>query len=49
MGEDVAWFKDMLRAILEFACPNVSLGGQGKRFLRDLLAGIGSLLHEEET
>jgi hypothetical protein len=49
MGEDVTWFKDMLRAILEIACPNVSLEGQGRQFLCDLLVGIGSFLVDNGT
>ncbi|WAC08067.1 MAG: hypothetical protein OS130_02410 [Thermodesulfobacteriota bacterium] len=49
MGGDIVWFKNMLTAVLEIACPNAGLDGQGKAFLRDLLKGIGSFLDDNET
>ena len=47
MKEDLEWFQNMLDAVLEVACPNVKLEGEGKLFLKDLQKGTTESLLED--
>lgn len=44
MGDDTAWFDNMLGVVLEIARPNTGL--DDKSFLNDMQQGISSLLNE---
>ena len=41
---DVRWFRDTLRAVLEVACPNTGLQGEAREFLIDMLKGISTFI-----
>lgn len=47
MGEDTTWFANMLDTLLEIACPNASLQGEGRAFLKDMLNGIGTSITDD--
>jgi len=46
--DDVQWFRDTLRAVIEVACPNSSLDGEARNFLADMGRGILSFVIEDE-
>ena len=42
---DIGWFRDSLRAVLEVACPNfIALEGDARKFLVDMLKGISTVI-----
>ncbi len=44
MKEDITWFKDMLEALIEVACPNSILTKEAAQFLYDMEKGIKKIL-----
>ncbi|MEJ1385795.1 MAG: hypothetical protein RPV21_15710 [Candidatus Sedimenticola sp. (ex Thyasira tokunagai)] len=44
MKNDIYWFSDALRTLLEVACPNSGLKGQAREFLLDMENGISSFI-----
>jgi hypothetical protein len=45
LKEDLTWFQEMLNAVLEIACPNSEITGEGRQFLYDLLESIKEVVH----
>jgi hypothetical protein len=46
MDDNMGWFYDMLRVVLEIARPNTAVNQENKEFLRDMLQGIGQSLSD---
>ena len=44
--DDIQWFSNTLRALIEVACPNAGLEGEAREFLVDMNRGIASFLTE---
>ena len=44
MEEDITWFKNMLEALIEVACPNSILTKEAAQFLYDMEKGIKKIL-----
>ena len=43
---DIEWFSQSLRVLLEVTCPNAGLNGEARKFLLDMLNGISSFILE---
>lgn len=46
MKDDIDWFSDSLRILLEIAVPNSDVQGQAREFLLDMQGGISSFIVE---
>jgi hypothetical protein len=46
MGDNIVWFSEMLRAVLEIARPNIGVNEENKAFLHDMREGIDRALED---
>ena len=42
--DDINWFSNTLRTLLEVACPNAGLDGKAREFLKDMINGISGFI-----
>ena len=42
--DDIQWFSQSLRVLLEVSCPNAGLDGEAKEYLLDMIKGISSFI-----